>query len=323
MSGPRGAMSVAGFLAGLTVTAEYTGVLALIPLGGYAMTTVPGGWSGGEATLYALLGLLPPVLALATYHQVAFGHPLTSGYRFLNDVGYQSWHQGGFLGIKLPNASALVQSFFSPLRGLFTLSPMLLLALPRLFDPRSLRRNPELCLAWPPFSCMPTSPAASATLHGLDYGAAPPDTPRAVLAVAAGTLPPLAGESPRPGRESALGAGAGRRGSSGPGGALHADDFRDDPAQLHFGHLHQRALSVALPLALRGFLPHTWLSLLGVPNPWAALPAMALPGSGRGACAIILLRSIPSRRRLPALAVALVIGSRHRDRARLGAAARP
>jgi uncharacterized membrane protein (UPF0182 family) len=46
-----------------------------------------------------------------------------------------------------------------------------------------------------------------------------------------------------------------------------------------------------------------------VPNPWAALPAMACLAAAVGACAIILLRSIPSRRRLPALAVALVIGS--------------
>ena len=303
---------VAGFLAGLTVTAEYTGVLALIPLGGYAMTTVPGGWSGRwRATLYALLGLLPPVLALATYHQVAFGHPLTSGYRFLNDVGYQSWHQGGFLGIKLPNASALVQSFFSPLRGLFTLSPMLLLALPRLFDPRSLRRNPEL---WLSLATLLLYAYFTSSFSYASWGWT--TGPRHLTPLVPFLLLPLAlflrslGESPRPGRES----GAwGQVLAAGVAVALVVLSMLTTSVMTLLNYISDTFTNalyqVALPLALRGFLPHTWLSLLGVPNPWAALPAMACLAAAVGACAIILLRSIPSRRRLPALAVALVIGS--------------
>src|SRR5262249_30715846 len=39
------------------------------------------------------------------------------------------WHQGGFLGIKTPTWRAFVGSFFSPLRGLFALSPFLLIGL--------------------------------------------------------------------------------------------------------------------------------------------------------------------------------------------------
>lgn len=44
------------------------------------------------------------------------------------------WHQGGFLGIRAPDLSALGLSFFSPLRGLFALSPFLAVAVPGLKD---------------------------------------------------------------------------------------------------------------------------------------------------------------------------------------------
>jgi hypothetical protein len=80
----------------------------------------------------AVVGALPFVAGLMLYHQAAFGHPLESGYKYLNDAAYQPWHLGGFLGIRYPDPRALFLSYFSPLRGLFTLSPFLLLALPGL-----------------------------------------------------------------------------------------------------------------------------------------------------------------------------------------------
>lgn len=129
---------VAGACAGATVAAEYTGALGVLGLVLYAVLTVL--WRAepmrarwvrlGRGTGLALLGALPFVVGLMLYHQAAFGHPLESGYKHLNDTAYQPWHLGGFLGIRYPDPRALVLSFFSPLRGLFTLSPFLLLALP-------------------------------------------------------------------------------------------------------------------------------------------------------------------------------------------------
>jgi hypothetical protein len=86
----------------------------------------------------AALGALPPVAALMAYHAACYGHPLESGYVNLNDPGYQGWHLGGFLGIRTPDPRAFALSFFSPLRGLFVLCPVLLVALPGL---RLLRRD--------------------------------------------------------------------------------------------------------------------------------------------------------------------------------------
>ncbi len=129
---------VVGACAGATVAAEYTGALGVLGLVLYAVLTVL--WREepmrarlvrlGRGAALATLGALPFVVGLMLYHQAAFGHPLESGYKHLNDAAYQPWHLGGFLGIRYPDPRAFVLSFFSPLRGLFTLSPFLLLALP-------------------------------------------------------------------------------------------------------------------------------------------------------------------------------------------------
>ncbi len=71
-----------------------------------------------------VLGSLFPLLLLCWYHYAAFGSPLASGYKFLNDAGYMHWHEGGFLGIRLPYAQGFLHSFFSAQRGFFVLSPV-------------------------------------------------------------------------------------------------------------------------------------------------------------------------------------------------------
>lgn len=133
---------VAGAFAGATVAAEYTGALGVVVLIVYAALTflihreVPlAARLKGllRAAGFATAGAAPFLLFLMWYHQRAFGHPLESGYKHLADAAYQGWHLGGFLGIRYPSPSAFALSFFSPLRGLFTLAPFLLLALPGMF----------------------------------------------------------------------------------------------------------------------------------------------------------------------------------------------
>jgi hypothetical protein len=104
----------------------------------------------GRGAALGVLGALPFVVGLMLYHQAAFGHPLESGYKHLNDAAYQPWHLGGFLGIRTPDPRAFFLSCFSPLRGLFTLSPFLLLALPGVWAlRREARASAELrALLW-------------------------------------------------------------------------------------------------------------------------------------------------------------------------------
>jgi hypothetical protein len=86
-----------------------------------------------------VLGSAIPLGLLMAYHQACFGHPLVSGYKYLNDAGYQGWHVGGFLGIRGPDARAFALSFFSPLRGLFALSPWVAVALCGIWQLRAAR----------------------------------------------------------------------------------------------------------------------------------------------------------------------------------------
>ncbi|ATB35969.1 hypothetical protein CYFUS_001383 [Cystobacter fuscus] len=144
---------VAGACAGATLAAEYTGGLGVLGLVLYAALSVLWREEPPRARARRLLqgagltvlGALPFVVGLMLYHQAAFGHPLETGYKHLNDAAYQPWHLGGFLGIRYPDPRAFALSFFSPLRGLFTLSPFLLLALPGLgVLGREARTRPEM-----------------------------------------------------------------------------------------------------------------------------------------------------------------------------------
>lgn len=120
---------VAGAFAGAVVFTEYTGALGVVCVAAYVVAARWKQWASlGRAAGLVVAGAAPFLIALMAYHQVCFGHPLTSGYKFLNDAAYQGWHLGGFLGIRYPDPRAFVLSAFSPLRGFFTLSPFLLLA---------------------------------------------------------------------------------------------------------------------------------------------------------------------------------------------------
>lgn len=126
---PERGLLVAGAFAGAVVFTEYTGALGVVCVASYVVAGRWRQWSSlGRGAAFVLAGAAPFLLALMAYHQACFGHPLTSGYKFLNDAAYQGWHLGGFLGIRYPDPRAFLLSAFSPLRGFFTLSPFLLLA---------------------------------------------------------------------------------------------------------------------------------------------------------------------------------------------------
>ncbi len=119
---------VAGVAASATVVCEYTGALGVVGVASWVVFKRWRQWPRlGQAAGLVTVGALPLLAGLMAYHAACFGSPFTSGYKFLNDANYQGWHVGGFLGIRWPDARAFGLSLFSPLRGLFALSPMLLL----------------------------------------------------------------------------------------------------------------------------------------------------------------------------------------------------
>ncbi len=275
---------LAGVFAGATVAAEYTGALGVAGLVLYAVLSVlwreeplRARWVRlGRGAALAMVGALPFVVGLMLYHQAAFGHPLESGYKYLNDAAYQPWHLGGFLGIRYPDPRAFFLSFFSPLRGLFTLSPFLLLALPGVWVlGREARESREKrALLWLTVALLVAytyfTSAFSYDSWGWTTG------PRHLTGLVPFLLLPvgLCLERMRAsGRTWRVGVGAALCAASLviTGAATFINYVPDDVSNVFLG--------LAVPLMRHGYLPPSVLNVLGLSNPVAgALLALALLG---------------------------------------------
>jgi len=99
-----------------------------------------------QAVLYAL-GVLVGFTPAIIYNQVVFGTPFAGGYTHLTDPYYAHGMARGILGVGLPQWSAIWGTTFDPYRGLFILSPWLLLAAPglRAMARQGLAREAWLC----------------------------------------------------------------------------------------------------------------------------------------------------------------------------------
>lgn len=120
--------ALAGLLAGYAIITEYPTALIAALLMLYAAWPLARRWRLGLA---AALGMLPALALAGVYNTLAFGGPLSQGYAHLS--GPSAFIQGqaeGFMGITYPHLDALWQTTFGPYRGLFLLSPVLLLAVP-------------------------------------------------------------------------------------------------------------------------------------------------------------------------------------------------
>lgn len=133
-----------GALFGLTAITEYPAVVMLGVLFWWALWQLP-----DRAALYrVVLGALPLGLVFAGYNYAAFGTPLPVGYHY--STLWQAEHQTGFLSLTFPTLERLYGLTFSPVRGIFLLSPFLLLAFPSfvaMWRQRPAQRTTALALA--------------------------------------------------------------------------------------------------------------------------------------------------------------------------------
>ena len=135
---------VAGALFGLAAISEYPVAL----FAGLVFLWAVAEARDRRALAGVVLGGLPLLLLLAAYDYAIFGTPFPVGYRY--HVEYHGMHARGFMGIAEPRWDALVGVTVSPYRGLFWLSPVLLLALPglrRLWRTAGERRTAALLAA--------------------------------------------------------------------------------------------------------------------------------------------------------------------------------
>lgn len=117
-------LGAAGFLLGYSVITEYPTVFVAVALFFYAVCFL----RDKRKAIWMVVGGIPPVLALALYNTAIFGKPWEFSYKY--SELWVDYHHTGFFGTTFPKLNALWGMTFSPYRGLFFLSPFLLLAIP-------------------------------------------------------------------------------------------------------------------------------------------------------------------------------------------------
>jgi hypothetical protein len=119
------AAPAAGFLLGFALFTEYTVALIVIALGLYAIWILR--TNRRELGAVCLAGAVP-VAGLLGYNYACFGGPLDTGYS--HDYCWSAAQAAGYAGFTYPHLSALMDLTFTSYRGLFFMSPFLLLCVP-------------------------------------------------------------------------------------------------------------------------------------------------------------------------------------------------
>ena len=115
---------LAGLLLGIAVCVDYTSVILVLGVLGYALAK-----RGARGTAGLIAGGLPAAVALGAYHAAAFGHPLALPYEF---VLQEHRRMGWFMGIAAPDPRVIGALLVGPYRGLLYGSPWLVAGLPGL-----------------------------------------------------------------------------------------------------------------------------------------------------------------------------------------------
>jgi hypothetical protein len=140
---PARAVAVAGALAGCAIITEYPTALLVAPLAAYAALTSA---DRRRALAAFALGAAPALLVAALYNTLAFGGPLSQGYAHLAATSaFRAGQAQGVMGVTLPHLDAIWQTTFGSYRGIFLLSPVLVLAVPGFVW---LRRRAEWRAEW-------------------------------------------------------------------------------------------------------------------------------------------------------------------------------
>ena len=137
---PVSSILLSGFFSGMAYCSDYPAGIIMALLFPYCMVIVRNKAMG----LVWILGLSVPLSVLMYYNTVCFGGPFVSAYSYHVSYNFTS----GFMGIGLPKIEALWGITFSPYRGIFYQSPVLLLAFPGtwlFYKNKHLRKEFWLC----------------------------------------------------------------------------------------------------------------------------------------------------------------------------------
>lgn len=135
-------LPVSGFLLGLSLFTEYTVAIIIPFIGLYGMWACRARLRKVGAFLAA--GSIPLGM-LFVYNYLCFGNPFDTGYS--HDFCWSSAQAAGIAGFTYPHLGPLFDLTFGPFRGLFYMSPFLLLAVPGLLlmARQGLHREAVIC----------------------------------------------------------------------------------------------------------------------------------------------------------------------------------
>jgi hypothetical protein len=121
----RWALPAAGALLGLSFLTEYTVALVIAIIGLYGLWLLR---ADARSLGLLCLGGVAPLAALFTYNYICFGSALDTGYT--HDFCWTAAQGAGFSGFTYPRLGPLWDLTLGTYRGLFNMSPFLLLAVP-------------------------------------------------------------------------------------------------------------------------------------------------------------------------------------------------
>lgn len=137
----------AGLLSGLAVISEFPAIFAVVILGiGLFFTDKR---ERNSRVFFYVLGGLPFAAALLLYNYALFGSPFALSYAYESFPEWAEVAGQGFLGIGFPTLSNFYLLLFSPARGLFFFSPILILSVVAFFrskERRTLRHRVKIAV---------------------------------------------------------------------------------------------------------------------------------------------------------------------------------
>lgn len=136
----RSRLAMVGLLLALSLISEYPSALIVGAVGLYALWHLRGDVRGVG---WMAVGGLPPLLVMGLYNLVIFHSPLPVGYSY--SALWQEEHQAGFYSLLYPQPRIMWELAFGSFRGLFFMSPILLIGIAGLWH---FARMPEYRAEW-------------------------------------------------------------------------------------------------------------------------------------------------------------------------------
>lgn len=94
-----------------------------------------------------ILGAIPAISIFMLYNYQCFGSPFSIGYMHENWEPFKTGMSGGIAGVTYPSLNSLFKILLSPGRGLFIVSPVLLLSIPGFVEGVKSRTNKTIAIS--------------------------------------------------------------------------------------------------------------------------------------------------------------------------------